>query len=205
MAVFDPFKYQQNVTVIKTVFAISIMWVYAFSITYLPHILGYHNWVPNSDCYIANTFTSEVILLGCINFFVVTLVIYMMYAAMFKIAAGHMQKIAATLIGNSSQETAKIKMHLKAAKTLLLVTGTFSLCWLPFMFNLINISYTDPFNPVSAPRQVQKYLSILLFVNCSVNPVIYARKLSGFRSEFFRVLTCYRYEGVGNNNVVPAH
>ena len=139
-----------------------------------------------------------------VNFFVTTLIIYMIYAAMFRIAASHMKKIMATRIGNSAQEAAKVQMHLKAAKTLLFVTGTFSLCWLPYVSNLINILYNYPNDPVSVARQVQKYLTILLFVNSAVNPIIYAGKLPGFRSEFIRILTCYRFIVKEHGSVAPS-
>ena len=203
MAVYAPYKYQQMVTVTKTIFVISILWVYSFSMSYLPPLLGYHHWIPNAKCYLANIITAQHLPILVGNFFVITLVIYVMYAAMFKIAASHMRKIAATMVGNSSQEAELIKMHLKAAKTLLLVTGTFSLCWLPFVFNLINIFYTDRHNPYSPSRNIQQYFSILLFINCAINPIIYAIRLKGFRSEFSRILTCYQYQGAGSSGVTP--
>ena len=189
----------------RTVCIIAIMWVYTFSLSHLPPLLGYHHWMPNAECYLANIFVNEAILFQIINFFTVTFVIYVLYAAMFKIAARHMQKIAATTIGNTSQEALKIKMHLKAAKTLFIVTGTFNLCWLPFVINLLNMIYTDKHNPESTPRQVQKYLTILLFLNCVVNPIIYAKRLPGFKSEFIRILTCYMYKSAGSNSVGPEH
>ena len=200
LAVSAPFEYKERVTVTKTMVAIFIMWVYAFSISYLPPLLGYHHWVSNVECYLGNIFINEAITVQCTTVFLVTLIIYMMYAAMFKIAAEHMKKIAATMIGNTSQEAIKIRMHLKAAKTLLLVTGTFSLCWLPFVINLLNMIYTDKHNPESTTRQVQKYLSLLLFFNCVINPIIYAKRLPGFKLEFIRILTCYMYK---SNSVEP--
>ena len=202
LAVSHPFEYNERVTVAKTTVAILIMWVYAFSLTYLPPILGYHRWVPNVECYLINIWLKEGFWIQCTNFFLVTLIIYMMYAAMFRIAVGQIQIIAATMIGNTSQEAAKIKMHLKAAKTLLLVTGTFSVCCLPLVVNLTYIFQTDKINPGYVSREVQPYLIILLFLNCAVNPIIYARRLPGFKSEFIRVLTCGMFKGTGG--VSPA-
>ena len=201
---FDPFKYQQRVTLTRTILAISVIWIYTFSISYLPPLLGYHHWVNNAECYLANIMMRPVVMNLISNFFVTTLMIYMMYAAMFKVAAGHVKKIMATTIGNSTQETAKVQMHLKAAKTLLFVTGTFSFCWLPYVINLINLFYTDPNDTISVQRQVQKYFSVLLFVNSAVNPIIYARKLPGFRAEFIRILTCYRCNVREDGSVAPS-
>ena len=182
----------------KTIFAISLIWVYTFSISYLPPILGYHHWVPSAQCYLANVFMNSVILFQSISVLLTTLIIYVMYAAMFRIAAKHMQQIVSATVGNSAQKAAKIQMHLKAAKTLLLVTGIFSICWIPYGLNLINIIYTDKHNPNSIQRQVQQYLAILLFLNSAVNPIIYVRRMPGFKSEFIRILTCNRCKGSGS-------
>ena len=203
MAVFDPFRYQLMLTSTKTALIIVFTWIYCFTISYLPSILGYHNWVQDSPCYLAKIFNKYIVLNLIGNFFLATFIIFFFYGALFKIAARHMREIAAMEAESQRQAAANLQRQMKAAKTLLIVIGTFSLCWLPFIINLLYIMLTDPNDPNSPAKKVQSFLSILLFFNSAVNPIIYARKIPGFRTEFIRILTCCRYNKFGENSISP--
>ena len=198
IAVYDPFNYKVNITPKRTMCVIACIWVYTFIISFLPALFGFHQWHPQTECFLAKIIDCYAVYNLLANFYFAAVVIFFAYAALFRIAARHMKQMAAMEIADATSN--KLKRHLKASKTLLIVIGTFSVCWLPFTFNLINMLVTNPNDPFSVAKKVQDFLSMCLIINSGVNPVIYARMLPGFRSEFIRILSCYKYKG---NNVLP--
>uniref|UniRef100_A0A9J8BTI4 Adrenoceptor beta 3a n=1 Tax=Cyprinus carpio carpio TaxID=630221 RepID=A0A9J8BTI4_CYPCA len=77
-----------------------------------------------------------------------------------------------------------IKEH-KALKTLGIIMGVFTLCWLPFFVaNIINVFYR------SVPeRKIFRLLNWLGYINSGLNPIIYCRSPE-FRVAFKNLLGC---------------
>ncbi|KAK7146370.1 hypothetical protein R3I93_013957 [Phoxinus phoxinus] len=79
---------------------------------------------------------------------------------------------------------AVVKEH-KALKTLGIIMGIFTLCWLPFFVaNIINV-----FNRELLDKIVFRYLNWLGYINSSLNPIIYCRSPE-FRAAFKILLGC---------------
>ncbi|XP_056102644.1 adrenoceptor beta 3a [Rhinichthys klamathensis goyatoka] len=77
-----------------------------------------------------------------------------------------------------------VKEH-KALKTLGIIMGIFTLCWLPFFVaNIINV-----FNREVLTMYVFRYLNWLGYINSSLNPIIYCRSPE-FRAAFKNLLGC---------------
>ncbi|CAL8247635.1 unnamed protein product [Merluccius merluccius] len=77
-----------------------------------------------------------------------------------------------------------VKEH-KALKTLGIIMGTFTLCWLPFFVaNIINV-----FNRNVPSVEVFRLLNWLGYVNSGLNPIIYCRSPE-FRAAFKNLLGC---------------
>ena len=77
-----------------------------------------------------------------------------------------------------------VKEH-KALKTLGIIMGTFTLCWLPFFVaNIINVFDRDV-----PSEQVFRLLNWLGYVNSGLNPIIYSRSPE-FRTAFKNLLGC---------------
>lgn len=77
-----------------------------------------------------------------------------------------------------------VKEH-KALKTLGIIMGTFTVCWLPFFVaNIINA-----FNRGVPPDRVFKMLNWLGYINSGLNPIIYCRSPE-FRTAFKNLLGC---------------
>ncbi|KAG1974096.1 adrenoceptor beta 3a [Pimephales promelas] len=77
-----------------------------------------------------------------------------------------------------------VKEH-KALKTLGIIMGIFTLCWLPFFVaNIINV-----FNRDLLTMYVFRYLNWLGYINSSLNPIIYCRSPE-FRAAFKNLLGC---------------
>lgn len=86
------------------------------------------------------------------------------------------------------QARAKMRRETKAAKTLLIVVGTFVLCWTPhfigiFCFLIKDCSWPDKFFAVT---------TWLAMLNSACNPVIYGVMSRQFRKRFKQILQCKR-------------
>ncbi|XP_026781190.2 adrenoceptor beta 3a [Pangasianodon hypophthalmus] len=77
-----------------------------------------------------------------------------------------------------------VKEH-KALKTLGIIMGCFTLCWLPFF--VANIIYT--YNRDLIPSNVFRLLNWLGYINSGLNPIIYCRSKE-FRTSFKSLLGC---------------
>uniref|UniRef100_A0AAV2MSJ3 G-protein coupled receptors family 1 profile domain-containing protein n=1 Tax=Knipowitschia caucasica TaxID=637954 RepID=A0AAV2MSJ3_KNICA len=76
-----------------------------------------------------------------------------------------------------------VKEH-KALKTLGIIMGTFTLCWLPFFVaNIINVFYRG------IPDWIFRLLNWFGYINSGLNPIIYCRSPE-FRSAFKNLLGC---------------
>lgn len=77
-----------------------------------------------------------------------------------------------------------VKEH-KALKTLGIIMGTFTVCWLPFFVaNIINA-----FNRDVPPEKIFRLLNWLGYINSGLNPIIYSRSPE-FRAAFKSLLGC---------------
>ncbi|KAK2898893.1 hypothetical protein Q8A67_010311 [Cirrhinus molitorella] len=77
-----------------------------------------------------------------------------------------------------------VKEH-KALKTLGIIMGVFTLCWLPFFVaNIINV-----FNREVLDKNVFRFLNWLGYINSGLNPIIYCRSPE-FRAAFKNLLGC---------------
>uniref|UniRef100_A0A3B4Z0B3 Adrenoceptor beta 3a n=1 Tax=Stegastes partitus TaxID=144197 RepID=A0A3B4Z0B3_9TELE len=77
-----------------------------------------------------------------------------------------------------------VKEH-RALKTLGIIMGTFTLCWLPFFVaNIINA-----FNREVPPEWLFRLLNWLGYINSGLNPIIYCRSPE-FRTAFKNLLGC---------------
>ncbi|KAM4745238.1 adrenoceptor beta 3a [Anableps anableps] len=75
--------------------------------------------------------------------------------------------------------------ELKAIKTLGIIMGTFTICWLPFFVaNIIKAFNLIPFN-----ENLFLYLNWLGYINSGLNPIIYCRSPE-FRTAFKNLMGC---------------
>ena len=192
----DPFWYDEKVKPQQTILISCCLWIYSFSLTILPPVLGFHHYSKDKICYIIDVSYIGAVYNLLAHIQLANIVIVVSYAAIFKIARRHLNQIAAMQVVTESQGQAatKFKGHLKAAKTLLIVIGIFMACWQPFCFTVfyMGLTFTGNANSIMSARLVSSIFEVFLVLNSAVNPLIYARRIPAFRNEFLRLLNCKR-------------
>ena len=184
-AVQDPYEYEANNTVVKVAIKTSLMWVYAFAVVVVPSLLGYHNWTSTSKCAISSFPKKENLILVFIHVFLAVAIVVYNYSMLFKITSRHLRAIMA--LDPDTQRSARRLLlgHFKAAKTLLIVICSFSMCWLPYIICLCHHLATG-----HVDLNVRRVLGVPIFLNSILNPMIYALRIPGFRKEFIHMLVC---------------
>ncbi|KAK7137868.1 hypothetical protein R3I94_013497 [Phoxinus phoxinus] len=81
----------------------------------------------------------------------------------------------------------KFSREKKAAKTLGVVVGMFTLCWLPFFLTLPLVAFNASLRP---PETVFKIIFWLGYFNSCLNPIIYPCYSREFKLAFIRILKC---------------
>ena len=98
-----------------------------------------------------------------------------------------------SLISRTSKSSVSSSSHeRKATKTLGVIMGGFTLCWLPFFILAVIRPLVDP---EAIPRWLSSIFLWLGYFNSFLNPVIYARFNRDFRTPFKEIL-CFRCRGI---------
>jgi 5-hydroxytryptamine receptor 1 len=84
-----------------------------------------------------------------------------------------------------SRETIESKRERKAAKTLVIITGAFVACWLPFFLAALTQAVCQACKP---PELVASVFLWLGYFNSTLNPLIYTVFSPEFRQAFKRML-----------------
>lgn len=212
LAITSPFRYQSMLTKCKARIVVVLVWVIAALISYLPIHMKW--WIANdaeakecsnnSNCCDFNINTGYAITSSIISFYIPLVIMAFVYRRVFQEAKRQLKKIdqsvgrfhnsnnsdLKSLEANNGRGHKKAKFCLrehKALKTLGIIMGIFTLCWLPFF--LLNV--------VNAIRKVEdidltfKILNWIGYANSAFNPLIYCRSPE-FRYAFKEILCMKR-------------
>ncbi|XP_072914352.1 beta-1 adrenergic receptor-like [Hemitrygon akajei] len=202
VAITSPLRYMSLLTKARARAIVCLVWAISALISFLPIM---NRWWEDSDpaaqkCYREPTCCDFVtnwpyaILSSTISFYIPLLVMILLYSKVFSEAKKQMKKMERNKprIGDSQQQNKAnkrrpskllaLKDH-KALKTLGIIMGTFTLCWLPFF--LANIVQVVSRNGI--PRALFLFFNWLGYVNSGFNPFIYCRS-SDFRRAFKKIL-----------------
>lgn len=206
LAITAPLQYEALVTKGRARAVVCLVWAISAFISFLP--IMNHWWRDGADeqavrcyddprCCDFVTNMTYAIISSTISFYVPLLVMVFVYARVFAVATRHVQLIGRDklrfLQGPPSPGPQRgrrrrpsrllaITEH-KALKTLGIIMGTFTLCWLPFFVaNIIKV-FCRPL----VSDQLFLFLNWLGYANSAFNPIIYCRS-PDFRSAFRRLL-----------------
>lgn len=217
LAITSPFRYQSLLTKGRARIIVLLVWVIAGLISFPPIYMDW--WTSNSTdamCCLMNVTCCEfhtnatyAILSSIISFYIPLVIMIFVYSRVFQEARkqlkkivksegrfhaqnnGKMQEVAS---GHCEARTAKkpkfcLKEH-KALKTLGIIMGIFTLCWLPFfVLNVVRDISNEKF-PKMDPIAF-KILNWIGYANSAFNPLIYCRSPE-FRYAFKEILCLNR-------------
>ncbi|KAL4631271.1 beta-2 adrenergic receptor [Arapaima gigas] len=211
LAITSPFRYQSLLTKGKACIVVLLVWVVAGLISFLPIYMKW--WIANSEeaqnctgspnCCEFNTNPAYAITSSIISFYIPLVVMVFVYSRVFQEAKKQLKKIdkcegrfhaqnnnLALENRNSEAKNWKrpkfcLREH-KALKTLGIIMGIFTLCWLPF-FVLNVVLAIKKFEGIDLTFKILNWIG---YANSAFNPMIYCRSPE-FRYAFQEIL-CLR-------------
>lgn len=204
VAITSPFRYQSLLTKARARAVVCVVWAISALVSFLPILMHWSRDSVNTGCYedpeccdfVTNR--AYAISSSIISFYIPLLVMIFVYARVYREAKKQVRKIdqcegrfhnSLTGLTKCKKRPSKILAlrEQKALKTLGIIMGTFTLCWLPFFIvNVVRV-----FCAQVVDKNLFVFLNWLGYVNSAFNPIIYCRS-PDFRKAFKRLLCCPR-------------
>ncbi|XP_017570637.1 trace amine-associated receptor 13c-like [Pygocentrus nattereri] len=205
IAVNDPLLYPTRITVCKTSLFIIIAW--SWSVFYNLMLMYFNNHLLHSqisdgcygECVLVMKY-SWVIADIVVSFLFPCVIILILYSIIFKVARRQAKAVKAVKNSATNNHGAKVSSssETKAAKTLAIVIFLYLACWIPFTVG-----------PLSADEIISSSLVVsvvnwFLYINSSVNPLIYAIFYPWFKTSVRYIVTCQIFESSSSSfNLIP--
>ncbi|KAL3045135.1 hypothetical protein OYC64_022100 [Pagothenia borchgrevinki] len=224
LAITSPFHYQSMLTKCKARIVVVLVWVIAALISFLPIHMNW--WASddeeakvcrkNSSCCEFHTNTAYAITSSIISFYIPLIVMVFVYSRVFQVARRQLKKIDQSvgrfhnsdnsnlnsLEANNGRGNKKAKFCLrehKALKTLGIIMGIFTLCWLPFFLLNVVVAMWK----VEGIELTFRILNWIGYANSAFNPLIYCRSPE-FRYAFKEIL-CLKRNRLSNAGPVNGY
>ncbi|XP_036451412.1 trace amine-associated receptor 13c-like [Colossoma macropomum] len=195
IAVNDPLLYSTRITVCKTSLFIIIAWSWA--VFYNVILMYFNNHLLHSqisagcygECVLVMKY-SWMIVDFVITFLVPCSVILVLYSVIFKVARRQAKAVRTVRNGATNKHGTKVSSssETKAAKTLAIVIFLYLACWIPFTVGPLSVE------DVISSSLVVNLVSWFMYINSSVNPLIYAIFYPWFKTSVMYIVTCRIFE-----------
>ncbi|XP_072515013.1 trace amine-associated receptor 13c-like [Salminus brasiliensis] len=207
IAVSDPLLYSTRITVSKTVSLVILGW--SFCLLYGIMFLYFNDHFLQSQ--ISNRCQGDCVMIIKKTWIIVDLVlcflvpcsvILVLYSIIFIVARRQAKAVRSVRKGASKRHGAKASSssETKAAKTLGIVIFVYLACWIPFYISSLSVE------SVTTSSMVYTVFVWVIYMNSSVNPIIYAIFYPWFRSSVKFIVTCRIFELSSSRfNLLPEH
>ncbi|XP_045885651.1 adrenoceptor beta 2, surface a [Micropterus dolomieu] len=217
LAITSPFRYQSMLTKGKARIVVVLVWVIAALISFLPiHMKWWisddkeaKKCIEDSNCCEFNTNMAYAITSSIISFYIPLVIMVFVYSRVFQEAKQQLKKIdqsvgrfhnsdninLKSLEANNGRGNKKAKFCLrehKALKTLGIIMGIFTLCWLPFFLLNVVVAIWKVDN-IDLTFRILNWIG---YANSAFNPLIYCRSPE-FRYAF-KELLCMKMNHLRN-------
>ncbi|XP_076876902.1 trace amine-associated receptor 13c-like [Brachyhypopomus gauderio] len=187
IAINDPLLYSTKITVFKTAVFIVVNWscsaLYNFLFYYFEgHLLQKEKLSCIGECVVAQDFSSSIADL-VISFICPCCVIVFLYLKVFKVAREQAKIVNVVEHDNAHGRGVKGSKN-KAAKTLGIVICVYLAFWIPYYLGSVSVE------SLTTTAVVWTVFSWLIYINSSVNPLIYAIFYPWFRISSKYIVTC---------------
>ena len=165
-------RYQELVTHKRVVGVVTAIWLFSVSLSFV------RLWTPRNIFHVI----FAIIAVACL--ITVSLLSYNIYMVIRR----HQQHIQALQVQQLAQngEMANVGRLRKSAVTAIYVNLMFVLCYLPKICILWTIAITGTSNPLLTI--IERYTMTLVFLNSSLNPLIYCWKMRDIRHNIMNIL-----------------
>lgn len=206
LAIMWPLRYQSLLTKRRACWVVLAVWAVAALISFLPIHMKWWLFDPNDkevQCCMINPHCCEFHInkiyawtSSIISFYIPLLIMIFVYARVYLEARRQLKNICRieghirtqNLCSQDRSETRNRRTRLglrdhKALKTLGIIMGVFTLCWLPFF--ILNVAMPEPKH--NEIKLLYKILNWIGYANSFFNPLIYCRSPE-FRSAYQEIL-----------------
>ncbi|XP_041351131.1 adenosine receptor A2b-like [Gigantopelta aegis] len=193
LAIVIPFFYQKHMTSHRAILLLVVIWIAGIIVGLVP-MFGW-NLGPPEDMVCAFTRVidmSYMVYFNFLGFVLVPLVImFCIYLYIYAIVRQQMIKIAALEIAvDGRKKKRKFMKEIKAAKSLAIVLGLFTICWLPI--HLANTVNHLCGSGCGVPYPFIVAAILISHANSVFNPFLYAYGNTRFMSEFKKMLCLFK-------------
>ena len=193
-ALVEPLKYSSRITSFRITVICVAVWLYVTFVSTIP-LIGWFHPLPGSSMNMEklcslNFYNSYTLLAQVLAIFLPAVVcMFFCYCRVMLVARHHTRAISAvqfSLFPGVLKNYNSFKGN-KYWRTLALILGVFTLTWGTFTISVV----VEVFCQNCANfLQIHNYSGLLLLLNSSLNPWIYAYRNQDFRAAFSRILRC---------------
>ncbi|XP_072167453.1 adrenocorticotropic hormone receptor-like [Diadema setosum] len=192
-ALVEPLKYSSRVTTVRIAAICLMVWLYVTVVSAIPLVGWFYPLSGMNMMCTLNFYHNYTALAQVIAIFLPALVcMFFCYCRVMLVARHHTRAISAvqfSLFPGVLNKNYNMFKGNKYWRTLALILGVFTFTWGVFMTSVVVEVFCEK---CAKFLTMHNYSGLLLLLNSSLNPWIYAYRNQDFRAAFSRVLRCFR-------------